>query len=130
MLMNRFDQYDVSGLEFHHRQKADSPSGTAQTLTGILLERIDRKTKAVFDRIDRRIEPSELHFASVRCGSIPGTHEIVFDGEADTISLKHTARNRGGFAAGAVAAAEWLRAKTGFFTIEDLLQDLLPNRDN
>jgi len=124
-LFNRIETYDVGGIEYHHRKKADSPSGTAQTLAQLLIEEIDRKTELVYDIVDRPIGPAELHFASVRCGSIPGTHEILFDSEADTISLRHTARSRQGFAFGAVLAAEWLRGKRGFFTIEALMGDLL-----
>lgn len=124
-LFNRIDAYDVGGIEYHHRKKADSPSGTAQSLGQALLAEIERKSKLVYDIIDRPIAPEELHFASVRCGAIPGTHEIVFDSEADTISLRHTARNRQGFAYGAVLAAEWLHGKRGFFTIDDLMADLL-----
>ncbi len=124
-LVNRFDAYDACGLEFHHRKKADSPSGTAHTLAGILLNELSRKERAVFDIVDRPIEAGELHFASVRCGSIPGTHEVVFDSEADTISLRHTVRNRQGLAFGAVMAAEWLLGKEGFFTLDDLMKELL-----
>jgi 4-hydroxy-tetrahydrodipicolinate reductase len=124
-IMNRFEGYDVAAVEFHHNKKADSPSGTALTLAEVLKEGMAAKQRPVYDRLNRRIDADELHVASVRCGSIPGTHEVIFDSEADTISLKHTARSRHGFAAGSVTAAEWLCGKSGFFTIEDLLHDLL-----
>ncbi|MGI6524426.1 MAG: 4-hydroxy-tetrahydrodipicolinate reductase [Bdellovibrionota bacterium] len=124
-LMNKVDNYDVCGIEYHHSQKADSPSGTAQTLSEIILSEMQRKEKVVFDIVDRKIEPKELHFASVRCGSFPGTHEISFDSSADTISLKHTARNRDGFAYGAVLAAEWISCSKGFFTIDDFITSIL-----
>ena len=124
-LIDKFDQYDVSGLEFHHNQKADSPSGTAVSLGEILLENIKRKTKLEYNLVDRRISPEELHFTSVRCGQIPGIHEITFDSQADTISLKHTARNRNGFAYGAVLAAEWIKDQSGLFTLEDYINQLL-----
>jgi 4-hydroxy-tetrahydrodipicolinate reductase len=124
-LFNHFEQYDVAGVESHHNQKADSPSGTARTLAEILLDGLTRKEKLVFGSPDRRIEPNELQFSSMRCGSIPGEHEICFDSEVDSIRLTHTARSRTGFALGAVQAAEWLVGKQGFFTIEDLIREAL-----
>lgn len=124
-IMNRFEEYDVSGVETHHVKKVDSPSGTAQTLTEILLETIERKDVAQFDAFHQKPAANELHFASIRSGANPGTHEVIFDSEADTISLKHTARNRDGFARGAVYAAEWLQQKKGFYTIDDFVRALI-----
>ncbi len=132
-LMNHFDEYDVFGHEFHHNQKADSPSGTAKTTADILLKNITRKTKLVTQEMTRKIEPHELHFSSTRGGSIPGTHSVYFDSPADTIEITHTARNRSGFAMGALRSAEWLVAqyregKRGFFSIDDYLKELLPDK--
>lgn len=127
-LFNKVDAYDVYGYEAHHNQKLDSPSGTAKTAADILLKNIERKKKAVYDKLDRKIEPDELHFASIRAGSIPGTHVVGFDSEADTIELKHVARNRSGFAAGALMAAEWIKGKRGFYTMNDFMQDYFKGR--
>jgi 4-hydroxy-tetrahydrodipicolinate reductase len=127
-IVNKFDTYDVAGLEYHHNKKMDSPSGTAKKITEILLNNISRKKEAVFDRVDRRIQPHELHFSSVRCGAFPGTHKVVFDSEADSIAFSHTARNRRGLALGSVLAAEWIVNKEGVFTIDDFIQELL-NRE-
>lgn len=124
-IMNGFDAYDVAGIEFHHRKKADSPSGTAKSLAQILKSKIKRKDNIVYDIVNRKIAPGEIHFASLRCGSIPGTHKILFDSDADTIELAHTARNREGFALGAILAAEWLAGKKGFFTVNDFFQDII-----
>ncbi|WP_044882498.1 4-hydroxy-tetrahydrodipicolinate reductase [Neochlamydia sp. EPS4] len=120
-LMNEFEDYDVAGQELHHYQKKDSPSGTAKSLVSILLEKIQRKKNPLYDRVDRPIAPHELNFSSVRCGSIPGTHTIIFDSPADTLTITHQARNREGFARGALAAAEWLIGKKGIFTLEDMI---------
>lgn len=122
-LVDRVPDYDVFGYELHHNQKLDSPSGTAKSIAEILLKNIHRKTQAQYGRLDRRISPDEIHFASVRAGSIPGTHVVGFDSEADTIELKHTARSRSGFALGAVMAAEWLKGRKGFFTMNDFIND-------
>ncbi len=122
-LINKVPEYDAFGYELHHNQKLDSPSGTAKSIAEILLKNIGRKKQAQYDKLDRKINPEELHFASVRAGSIPGTHVVGFDSEADTIELKHTARSRAGFALGAVMAAEWVKGRKGFFTMKDFVSD-------
>lgn len=123
-LINNFDDYDVFVHEFHHNQKADSPSGTAVMIGKILLENIKRKNKIVSEELKRKILPNELHISSTRSGSIPGTHIIGFDSSADTIELKHTARNREGFALGAIKAAEWINGKKGFYDINDMMKTI------
>lgn len=122
-LINKVPEYDVFGYELHHNQKLDSPSGTAKSIAELIVKNIARKKQVQYDKLDRRINPEELHFASIRSGWIPGTHVVGFDSEADTIELKHTARNRAGFALGAVMAAEWLKGKKGFFTMNDFISD-------
>lgn len=120
-LINHFDEYDVGGYEIHHNQKQDSPSGTAKSIAHSLLDSIDRKDSLVYDQINRKIEPNELHFASLRAGSNPGQHTVIFDSPSDTITMTHQARNREGFARGAILASEWLMGKKGFYTINDFL---------
>ncbi|RLG14505.1 MAG: 4-hydroxy-tetrahydrodipicolinate reductase, partial [Candidatus Nanohalarchaeota archaeon] len=110
-LMNRFEDYDIYGIEMHHNQKKDSPSGTAKTIGDILLKNIERKKRVVTERLDRKIEPDELHIASVRAGTISGTHIVGFDSAVDEIELKHTAKGRIGFAGGAIMAAKWIENK-------------------
>lgn len=108
-LIHPFKDYDVSGIEYHHRQKLDKPSGTAKTLSKSLLQHMPRL--------------QDLSFSSVRCGHIPGTHTLYFDSPVDTLILTHEARNRQGFAQGAIMAAEWLLNRQGFFSIEDMMLD-------
>lgn len=105
-LINQFEEYDVGIMESHHQHKVDAPSGTAKAIAQELLKGIKHK--------------QDYPIASVRCGSIPGTHSVLFDSPNDTITLTHEARNREGFARGAVIAAEWLQNKTGLFTMNDL----------
>lgn len=107
-LIKHYPFYDVSGHEMHHKNKVDVPSGTALDLARQLVKSLERKTP--------------LTFSSTRCGEIPGTHTVIFDSNADTITLTHQARNRTGFALGAVDAAKWLCNKTGFYTFEDTLK--------
>ena len=86
--------------------KKDAPSGTALMLRGAM-------QRAGFSR--------PIDMASTRAGSIPGTHTIGFDGPSDSITLTHTARDRSGFARGALVAARWLRGRRGWFTMHDVL---------
>lgn len=120
---SKFEDYDVGLFEAHHRHKSDSPSGTAKALCDVLLKEYKNK-KRISTNSQGTVAPDELHVSSLRCGSIPGTHTVIFDSPADSITLTHQARNREGFARGAVTAAEWLKGKKGFFTIEDVLGDL------
>jgi 4-hydroxy-tetrahydrodipicolinate reductase len=125
-LANNFSEYDVGGFESHHNKKMDSPSGTAKVLAEGVLSKLDRKNKIVWETIERKPEADELHFPSLRIGSVPGTHSLFFDSAADTIEITHTARSREGFASGAVQAAKWLIAqkRQGIFTIDDMMCDL------
>jgi len=129
-LVNRLPEYDVGGFESHHNKKLDSPSGTARTLVEGVLARMTRKDTAVWETLDRQPEPGELHFPSLRIGSVPGQHSLFMDSPADTIEITHTARNREGFASGAVRAAKWLMepkeggSRKGFFTMDDMLEEI------
>ena len=123
-IINKIDDYDVYGYELHHNKKIDSPSGTAKTIGEILIKNVKRKNKLLFEKINRKIESNELHFASVRAGSIPGTHVVGFDSSSDAIELKHAARSREGFALGALAAAEWIKNKKGFYEMNDMIKSI------
>jgi len=127
-LADPFPEYDVAGYEVHHNKKADSPSGTAKALAEIVLGAMSRKTTAVYEMLDRPPRPEELHYASLRLGSAPGTHTLMFDSPADSIEIIHTARNREGLASGALTAASWLvtgSRRRGIFTMDDVLSDII-----
>lgn len=123
-IFNNLPDYDVMGHECHHKNKADSPSGTAKMLGKILVDNIDRKKKVVYEMLDRKIAADEIHFSSTRGGSIPGTHTLLFDSPVDTIEITHTARGREGFATGAVMAAEFIKGKKGLHDIDDLMKKI------
>jgi len=125
-LIDPYAEYDIAAYEAHHNQKADSPSGTAKTISEIVLKNMKRKTKVSFDKLDRQPEKNELHFASLRIGAVPGTHALLFDSPADSIEIKHTVRSREGLVSGAITAAVWLHkavsgGKRGVFTFDDVL---------
>ena len=125
-LMNNYPYYDVQVEEIHHVQKLDSPSGTAITIAEGILENLDTKQKWVNvltdsnGNADDNIKAEELLIESHRIDSVPGTHTVIYDSEVDTIEFKHTAHNRNGFALGAVLAAEWIKDKKGFYSVEDM----------
>ncbi len=121
-LVNGFAEYDVFVHELHHTQKKDSPSGSAFTLANIILNESARKKRVETGNLSGRIEPEVLHVSSTRAGSIIGTHLVGFDSDVDSIEIKHFAKNRIGFVQGALRAAQWLKGRTGVYTMEDLLR--------
>jgi len=92
--------------EAHHAAKKDAPSGTALALRGA---------------IERSGFPRSVDICSTRAGFIPGTHTVGFDGQAETLELVHTVRDRATFAHGALAAARWVVGRKGWFTMRDVL---------
>lgn len=121
-LTGKFEDYDVYGSEVHHSAKIDSPSGTAKKISEIIIKNFPSKKTLLNQSINRKIEKHELHFASVRAGSNPGFHEVIFDSPADEIKLNHSARGRMGFASGAVRAAEFIYGKKGFYHFDELFK--------
>ncbi|MGI5173689.1 4-hydroxy-tetrahydrodipicolinate reductase [Treponema sp. OMZ 840] len=124
-----YSEYDTAVSETHHRRKADSPSGTALDLAKAVMRGNPHKKETVFNAQD--IKDDRLYVASLRVGSVPGTHRVYFDSPADTIELTHCARSREGFACGAVRAFEWLAGglangslkKGALYTMDDMLVD-------
>lgn len=123
-LLDGFPDYDVSVHEVHHNNKIDSPSGTAVSIANVLLSAIKRKKEILAGPPDGRIRPEQLQITSERIGSVVGTHGVRFDSSADSIEIVHTAKNRTGFALGALVAAEWIKDKQGMFTFDEVLEDL------
>ena len=129
-IISRFEQYDAAIHEYHHRHKADSPSGTAEMLGEIIINKLVNKDKIVNALGESKIKENELHVSSTRVGSIPGTHQVVFDSDIDTITLEHRARNREGFAEGALLAAEWICGRRGLYNINDMMHSIIGGVDN
>ena len=116
-MMSTLKDYKVAIEEIHHTQKLDAPSGTAISLAEDIINnnanynawQLDSNTNKTIPITAKRIE------------NVPGTHNITYNSEIDTIKLKHIAHSRQGFALGAVVAAEWLVGKTGVYTMKDVL---------
>lgn len=126
-LINSLDDYDIMMHEYHHKKKKDSPSGTALTVAGKILEKLERKKEICFDPLQREIRDDELHIGTVRGGHIPGIHRVTLDSPADSIVLEHSARNRSGFASGSVLGLEWLRNRKGMYHTDSFFQNLMEN---
>jgi len=107
-LMTPHSQYGAWIHESHHAAKRDAPSGTAIVLRDAMA---DAGYTAAID------------MSSTRAGMIPGTHTIGFDGASDTIELTHRARDRRGFASGAILAARWIQGRQGWYSMADVLRD-------
>ena len=117
-IMDNFPAYNVEIEETHHIQKLDAPSGTAITLAeGIIAnnKRVNNWEKEESDSKD------SIAIKSIREGSVPGNHKIIYQSSFDTIMIEHDAKSRKGFALGAVLAAEFIIGKKGYFTMNDLL---------
>lgn len=130
-IMDRFPNYDVSMTETHHVHKLDAPSGTAITLAEDIIANLSRKTEWVKGELtapDGTISgtaitaPEALRIDSIREGEVPGIHTIRYESEADSITITHDAKNRKGFALGAVLAAEYTAEHKGFLGMNDLFK--------
>ena len=121
-LLERLPEFDVAVHEAHHTGKVDSPSGTALLLSRVLLDGLSRKTHLETETQHQRIDPHALHVTSSRRGSVFGEHTVYLDSPFDAIAFLHQAKNRKGFAFGALKAAEWLPGRRGLFTLDDLLR--------
>lgn len=124
-MLNSIPGYDIWLHETHHNKKKDSPSGTALTAARRIMEKYPVKNSVMPDKLDRQIKENELHVSSSRGGHVPGTHTVFLDSANDTIEITHRARNRSGFAAGSVLAAEWLADRKGFYQVEDFINELI-----
>jgi 4-hydroxy-tetrahydrodipicolinate reductase len=105
----REEGYGAWGWEIHHAAKKDAPSGTLLALA---------------QEMKRNGYAREISLSASRAGAVPGTHEIGFDSAEDTITIRHTARSREGFARGALRAANWVIGKKGVYEFREILNEL------
>ena len=116
-IMKKHDQYDLNIEETHHVQKVDKPSGTAITLAEGIIE------NGKYNNWSMSNEKKSIPIESKRIDNVPGTHMVNYSSELDSIEIKHIAKNRTGFALGAVIAAEWIVDKRGVFEMSDVIKD-------
>jgi 4-hydroxy-tetrahydrodipicolinate reductase len=116
-MMAKFSDYDVNLEEIHHTQKLDAPSGTAISLAeGIILNSNKKNWE-----LDVTKKEDIIPIVAKRIENVAGTHTVTYTSIVDEIEIKHTAKNRDGFALGAIIAAEWLQNKKGVYTMKDVL---------
>ncbi|MCY7290794.1 MAG: 4-hydroxy-tetrahydrodipicolinate reductase, partial [Ferruginibacter sp.] len=121
-LMAQQKDYNVSIEETHHTQKKDAPSGTAITIAQqIISERSDKNNWT----LNALPVDNEILIESKRIDTAPGTHHVRYTSAIDDIEIIHTAHSRKGFAAGALAAAEFIVGKTGIYSMGDVLKSTL-----
>ena len=116
-IMKKHDQYDLNIEETHHIQKVDKPSGTAITLAEGIIE------KGKYNNWSMDNEKKSIPIECKRIDKVAGTHIVNYSSELDSIEIKHIAKNRTGFALGAVIAAEWIVDKKGVFEMSDVIND-------
>ena len=121
-LTDKFPEYKAHIHEIHHTQKLDAPSGTAIAIANGIIE--NSKTLDSWELTNDMKHSSKniLPITYERLGQVPGTHKVTYQSEIDELSIKHEAKNRKGFAAGAVLAAEWLMGRKGFYNMGDVLK--------
>jgi 4-hydroxy-tetrahydrodipicolinate reductase len=112
-LFRELESYDGFIEEMHHKRKRDAPSGTALQLRELVAKHLGR----------------EAPVTSTRAGYVPGTHRLGFDSNADQILLSHVARNREGFAAGALMAARWIVGRRGVYEFSEVFDQILQERN-
>lgn len=117
-LMKTHVQYQIDLTEIHHIQKLDSPSGTAITLAEHIIAENKIKNKWTLNSKNKN---NELKINAQRKENVMGTHQVTYNSDIDSISIKHEAHSRKGFALGAVVAAEWIQNKKGVFNMHDVL---------
>jgi 4-hydroxy-tetrahydrodipicolinate reductase len=117
-IMNSQEDYEVSVKEIHHTHKLDKPSGTAITTAQGIIENFDKKTSWT---LENKAQENEIFIDAIREEEVPGTHTVKYESDIDILEFSHIAKNRKGFALGAVIAAEFLHHKKGIFTMNDVL---------
>jgi 4-hydroxy-tetrahydrodipicolinate reductase len=117
--LSKWPDYDPFLYEAHHQFKKDAPSGTAKVAQRIL-------ESSYADRKDS-LKNLNIDISCTRAGFIPGRHLVGFDSEVDQITIQHEARNREGFAKGALLAAKWIQDKTGYFEFHEIIDQVCPS---
>lgn len=117
--------YKVSIEEIHHVHKKDRPSGTAITLAKNIIENspLYKDWKLAGD--NEEFKNDVVPVTSVREGEVFGIHTSKWESDSDMIEISHNALNRQGFASGALMAADFLQKRTGYFTMNDLLTEMI-----
>ena len=125
LIINKFSEYNIMGHEIHHKDKKDTPSGTALITAQILINNIKRKKRISTCSIKKTIHNDEIHISSSRNGSTVGTHQFLFDSANDVIRISHSSKCRTSYAQGAIQCAQWIKDKKGFYNIDHFFREIM-----
>lgn len=120
-MMCKQSDYKVSIEEIHHTQKLDAPSGTAVSLAKDIIENSEYHQWQLVDGNEVSETKNTIPITAKRIGDVKGTHIVTYESTIDTLSIKHEAHTRNGFALGAILAAEWLKGRKGIYTMKEVL---------
>lgn len=120
-MMCKQSDYKVSIEEIHHTQKLDAPSGTAVSLAKDIIENSEYHQWQLVDGNEVSDAKNTIPIVAKRIGDVKGTHIVSYESTIDTLSIKHEAHTRDGFALGAILAAEWLKGRKGIYTMKEVL---------
>lgn len=119
-IMSDFPQYKPDMVETHHIHKLDHPSGTALMLADQIIS-----ASPTLSGWSEAPAENKLLINHIRHGEVPGIHRITWESDVDSISIEHSAKSRAGFALGAVMAAEWLKGRKGYHSIDEMMNELI-----
>lgn len=120
---DRYPEFDPYVTDHHHRHKRDAPSGTARVLAESVLEGCGRKSE--WTLVSGPVAEHQLSVSAVRAGAEFGSHAVGVDAPGEVVEVRHRARSRAAFGVGALEAARWIRGRSGVFTFDDVVADLL-----
>ncbi len=123
-LMSKFPQYTPDMTETHHIHKLDHPSGTALMAAEQIID-----TLPTLDGWSEEPQQGKLLINHIRHAEVPGIHRVTWESEVDSLTLEHSAKSRAGFALGAVMAAEWLKGRNGFYSIDNMMDEIIGHNE-
>jgi 4-hydroxy-tetrahydrodipicolinate reductase len=121
-------EYDIEILEKHHNEKKDAPSGTAIMIAKELKNQINNSMELIYNRsgLAEKRKSNEIGISSIRGGTIPGEHTVIFAGKDETIEIMHSALSRDIFGRGAIRAARYTALKPkGYYNMKNMLEELI-----
>lgn len=126
-LLKLLNEFQFGITDIHHNRKKDAPSGTAISLANYLIKGNKNYSGFTLDPTEAVEDKSKIHISSFRVGNVIGEHRILIDSPYESIEFTHSAKNRKGFALGVLEAAKWIKNKKGFYSFDEVLEELWSN---
>ena len=121
LLIKRMDNFDIGIEEIHHKHKKDFPSGTSINIAKTFIKELFRYNSYTTDPAEAIQDTKKIPISSLRTGEVVGIHKVILDSEYETLEFAHIAKNRRGFAVGALEAASWINNRTGLYGFEEVI---------